>query len=53
MPLDFDEVALSAMKVGTNLEITGVKVDDGQAVTVSLSLTGFTAAYNRTAELAQ
>jgi invasion protein IalB len=53
VPLDFDEVALSAMKVGTTLEVTGVKVDDGQPVTVTLSLTGFTAAYNRTAELAQ
>ncbi len=53
VPLDFDEVALSAMKVGTTLEVTGVKVDDGQPVTVTLSLSGFTAAYNRTAELAQ
>lgn len=53
VPLDFDEVALSAMKVGTTLEVTGVKVDDGQPVTVTLSLAGFTAAYNRTAELAQ
>lgn len=53
VPLDFDEVSLSAMKVGTALEVTGVKVDDGQPVTVSLSLAGFTAAYNRTAELAQ
>lgn len=53
VPLDFDEVALSAMKVGTTLEVTGVKVDDGQPVTVPLSLAGFTAAYNRTAELAQ
>lgn len=53
VPLDLDEVALSAMKVGTTLEVTGVKVDDGQPVTVPLSLAGFTAAYNRTAELAQ
>ena len=53
VPLDFDEVSLSAMKVGTTLEVTGVRVDDGLPVTVSLSLAGFTAAYNRTAELAQ
>lgn len=53
VPLDFDEVSLSAMKVGTTLEITGIKVDDGQPVTVPLSLAGFTAAYNRTADLAQ
>lgn len=53
VPLNLDEVALSAMKVGTILEVTGVKVDDGQPVTVPLSLAGFTAAYNRTAELAK
>ena len=53
VPLDFDEVSLSAMKVGTKLEVTGVKVDDGQPVTVGLSLAGFTAAYDRTAELAK
>ena len=41
------------MKVGSTLDVTGVKVEDGQPVTVSLSLAGFTAAYNRTAELAQ
>ena len=53
VPLNLDEVALSAMKVGTVLEVTGVKVDNGQPVTVTLSLAGFTAAYNRTAELAR
>lgn len=53
VPLDFDEVSLSAMKVGSTLDVTGVKVKDGQPVTVSLSLAGFTAAYNRAAELAQ
>ena len=53
VPLAFDEVSLSALKVGTSLEITGIKVDGGQPVTVPLSLAGFTAAYNRTAELAQ
>lgn len=53
VPLDFDEVSLSALKVGTALEVTGVKVEDGQPVTVSLSLAGFTAAHNRTAELAR
>ena len=53
VPLNFDEVSLSAMKVGTKLEVTGVKVDDGQPVTVALSLAGFTAAFDRTAELAK
>ncbi|MBK8085659.1 MAG: invasion associated locus B family protein [Devosia sp.] len=51
VPLAFDEVSLSALKVGTALEVTGIKVEDGQPVTVSLSLAGFTAAHNRTAEL--
>ena len=53
VPLAFDEVSLSALKVGTSLEITGIKVDGGETVTVPLSLAGFTAAYNRTAELAK
>ncbi len=53
VPLAFDEVALAALKLGKQLSVTGVKVDDGQPVTVELSLAGFTAAYNRTAELAQ
>ena len=52
VPLNFDEVALTALKVGSKLDVTGVKVDDGQPVTVSLSLAGFTAAYDRTAVLA-
>ena len=53
VPLAFDEVALAALKLGTTLDVTGVKVEDGQPVTVELSLAGFTAAHNRTAELAQ
>jgi len=53
VPLAFDEVALSALKVGSRLEVTGLRVDNGQPVTVGLSLTGFTAAYDRTAELAR
>lgn len=53
VPVSFDEVALSALKVGQKLDVTGVKVDDGQPVTVALSLAGFTAAYDRTVELAR
>ncbi len=53
VPMAFEDVELSALKVGQKLDVTGVKVDDGQAVTVSLSLAGFTAAYDRTVELAQ
>ncbi len=53
VPVSFDEVALSALKVGQKLDVTGVKVDDGQPVTVTLSLAGFTAAYDRTVELAR
>lgn len=53
VPLAFDEVSLSALKVGTELEVTGIRVDTGQPVAVALSLAGFTAAFNRTTELAQ
>lgn len=53
VPLAFDEVSLSALKVGSQLEVTGVRVDNSQPVTVGLSLVGFTAAFNRTAELAK
>ena len=35
------------------LEVTGIRVDNSQPVTVGLSLAGFTAAFNRTAELAK
>ena len=53
VPMVFEDVELSALKVGQRLDVTGVKVDDGKPVTVSLSLSGFTAAYDRTAELAK
>lgn len=53
VPLAFDEVAVSALKVGTKLEVTGIRVDTGQPVAIALSLAGFTAAYDRTAELAR
>jgi invasion protein IalB len=51
VPLAFDEVALSALKVGNMLEVTGVNSQNGEPVLVTLSLAGFTAAQNRTAEL--
>ena len=53
VPVTLDEVALSALRVGQVLEVTGINVETGEAVTVPISLTGFTAAYNRTAELSQ
>jgi invasion protein IalB len=53
VPVTLDEVALSALRVGEVLEVTGINVETGEAVTVPISLTGFTAAYNRTAELSQ
>jgi invasion protein IalB len=53
VPLAFDEVGLSALKVGTELQIVVVNMRSGEEVTVPLSLQGFTAAYNRTAELAK
>lgn len=51
VPLALDQTLLAALKAGTALEVTGTRVDDGQPVTLTLSLSGFTAAYNRTAEL--
>ena len=51
VPLRFDTAALETLKAGAVLDVTGVKVEDGQPVTVQLSLTGFTAALTRTAEL--
>jgi invasion protein IalB len=53
VPMAFEDVELSALKVGQKLDVTGIKVDDGKPVTVSLSLSGFTAAYDRTVELAK
>lgn len=53
VPLSFDEVALSSLKVGQKLQVTGVRVDGSQPVTIELSLAGFTAAYDRTVELAK
>jgi invasion protein IalB len=53
VPMAFEDVELGALKVGQKLDVTGVKVDDGQPVTVSMSLAGFTAAYDRTVELAR
>ena len=53
VPMAFEDVELAALKVGQKLDVTGIKVDDGKPVTVSLSLAGFTAAYDRTVELAK
>lgn len=53
VPMAFEDVELSALKVGQKLDVTGIKVDDGKPVTVSMSLSGFTAAYDRTVELAK
>lgn len=53
VPLDFDAVAVSALKVGQALEVTGLRAEDGQPVAVALPLAGFTAAFNRTVELAK
>ena len=49
--LQFDEVALSALRVGKDLQVTGTNGQTGEPVTVPLSLAGFTAAHARTIEL--
>jgi invasion protein IalB len=53
VPMSFEDVELSALKVGQKLDVTGAKVEDGKLVTISMSLAGFTAAYDRTVELAK
>lgn len=53
VPLDLDEISLTALRVGGMLEVTGINARSGEAVTVPLSLQGFTAALSRTAELSK
>lgn len=51
VPIRFDEVALTSLKLGKQLEINAVNVQNGEKITVPISLAGFSAAYNRAAEL--
>ena len=53
MPLNFDSAQLDRIKAGTTLTATGTGADTQQPVPISVSLTGFTRALERSAELAQ
>lgn len=50
--MSFEDVELSA-RGRRKLAVTGIKVDDGVPVTVSMSLAGFTAACDRTVDVAR
>jgi len=51
VPVQFDVAALAVLKAGSKLEVTATSAEDGAPVKLSLSLTGFTAAVERTMEL--
>lgn len=53
VPLNFDSAQLDRIKAGTTLTATGTGADTQQPVPISVSLTGFTRALERSAELAQ
>ncbi|WP_160300124.1 invasion associated locus B family protein [Devosia limi] len=53
VPLSFDSAQLDQLKAGATLTATGIGADTQQPVPISVSLTGFTRALERTAELAQ
>jgi invasion protein IalB len=51
VPLSFDEAFLSALRAGEALKATAKAFDGGQAVSLSVSLKGFSAAFDRVAVL--
>lgn len=51
VPLAFDAGTVSALRAGSALALTAAANDTGQEVSFSISLTGFTAALNRIAQL--
>jgi invasion protein IalB len=53
VPISFPTVATDAMKKGEKLVITATRNGGGEAPTFTVSLSGFTAALNRVAELAK
>lgn len=53
VPLSVPTVAMDAMKKGQKLVITGTRQGTNEPATFSASLTGFTAAINRVAQLAE
>jgi len=53
VPLTFDEPTLAALRVGKKLSVAGMRADNGQQVSLDVSLTGFTAATSRAVELSK
>jgi len=51
VPVSFDNDGTARLRSGTQLQVAAVALTNGQAVNLNLSLAGFTAAQNRTAEL--
>lgn len=51
VPVSLDANATNALRSGTKLQFSAVALGNGQPINLELSLTGFTAAQNRTAEL--
>lgn len=53
VPVSFSQTELSALRAGTMLEVSAIGADATQPIKLNVSLTGFTAAHNRTVELSQ
>ena len=51
VPLAFDAATVTAFRAGTALSVTVIANDSGQEAVFSISLSGFTSALNRIAEL--
>lgn len=53
VPLAFDEPTLAGLRLGKKLDVGGVRADNGEQVSLAISLAGFTAATNRAIELSR
>ena len=51
VPVDFDTAASAALRAGKSLKFSAIALSSGQPIELALSLSGFTAASNRTEEL--
>lgn len=52
-PLGFNQDAVAATRAGTALKVKAIANDNGQEVNFSISLSGFTSALARAAELGE
>lgn len=53
VPLNFDDAFLSALRTGETLKTTAKAADSGQAISLSVSLKGFSVGFDRVTELVQ